>query len=151
MFISYRSSLVELLGSLVYTIVLSENNDTLTSSFLICISWSCWVVCIEFTSSVCVCVCVCLHACTPTQAHNGAYGSQRTIFKSWLSLSTIWVLEIELRPSDLLTGGFNYWALLLFHTLVKEDDTGSYNEVHFHCRVCPDLGSLFSGCVVWSR
>jgi hypothetical protein len=37
-FISGRSSLVEFWGSLVYIIISSTNSDTLTSSFLICIS-----------------------------------------------------------------------------------------------------------------
>ena len=37
MFISCRSPLVEFLGSLMYSIISSANNDTLTSSFPICI------------------------------------------------------------------------------------------------------------------
>jgi hypothetical protein len=39
-FISCKSSLVEFLGSLLYTILLSASNETLTSSFPICIPLS---------------------------------------------------------------------------------------------------------------
>jgi hypothetical protein len=37
LFIRFRSSLVEFLGSLIYTIISSASSDILTSSFPICI------------------------------------------------------------------------------------------------------------------
>ena len=40
MFIRYRSSLVELLGTLIHTIISSVSRDTLISSFPICSSYN---------------------------------------------------------------------------------------------------------------
>ena len=53
LFIRFRSSLVEFLGSLIYTIISSAKNDSFTSSFPICIplfSFCCLIV-LDRTSS----------------------------------------------------------------------------------------------------
>ena len=55
MFISCRSSLVEFLGSLIYTVILSPNNKTLTFFFLIfilLIFFSCIIALVRTSSSI---------------------------------------------------------------------------------------------------
>jgi hypothetical protein len=55
LFISGRSSLEEILGSLKYTIILSANSDILTSSFPVCIlltSFSCLIALARTLSTV---------------------------------------------------------------------------------------------------
>jgi hypothetical protein len=54
LFISFRSSLVEFLGSLKYTIISSANSDSLTSSFPICIPLTsyCCLIALARTSRI---------------------------------------------------------------------------------------------------
>ena len=71
-------------------------------------------VCV-YTSQVYICVCMCIHApmcpcvyvcmhvrvCASVCVHNhSTFGIQKTIFGSWFSPSSIWVLGIELRLGD---------------------------------------------------
>ena len=53
--IAFRSSLVEFLGSLIYTILSSANSDIFTSSFLICIpliSFCCGIALARTSSTI---------------------------------------------------------------------------------------------------
>ena len=55
LFIRFRSLLVEFLGSLTYTIILSANSDILTSSFQICIpsiSFCCLIALARTSSTI---------------------------------------------------------------------------------------------------
>lgn len=54
MFISYRSSLVEVVGSLIYTIISSAIYDSLTSSFpiFLSISFSCLIALVKASGTI---------------------------------------------------------------------------------------------------
>lgn len=56
-------------------------------------------MCMSMYVSVCVCVgvCVCFCICVCEHVHAHTYGGQeKTIYGTWISLSTTWVLETKL-------------------------------------------------------